>query len=215
MSELITATPTVEALAAGNDSIEVGGGGLPEITGGPPLDLLTTRALGGRYGLPSLCKPMGDEWLTMNIEAALDVMMHKHRIQGTEYDVEHYYFAPALQARVAHKLRLFRVIPYFSWSRERHDLFCTPIAARGKSRWTDTMMVLLNKSPEWHRGHQVNIAAADGYWDINELDLPGALPAWPEESTGRLLADALGTKRYVLDNQHPIIATITAGRPVR
>ena len=197
------------------ETLKVGAVELPEIVSGAQ-DLLTSKSVGGQYGLSVIRKPDAEEWVTLNMPAVITPLLYKHRVPRTEFDTEFYYFAPGVQEPAAARLRQFVVVPYYSWDRERHDLFVTGLSARGKSRWTDSMRVLLTKPAAWHLEHQVCITAADGFWDIRELDIdPANLPAWPAETTGRLLADALGGKRYVQTPDHPIFAAINRGRPVK
>ena len=177
--------------------------------------LVTTTAVSNQHGIPTFRRPDKEDWVSFNRSAWVRNLFLRRRKPGTEWDVDYFFFAEGVRESVLHKLVPYVVLPFYSWTSQRHDLYIIRIPALGRSKWDDAMFRLLSKDVEWFSRNKVNIAAGAGTWDINAVEInPATVPPWPTEPTSKLIGTALGKNGFVSSPDHPIFSSLFAGMPV-
>lgn len=160
-------------------------------------------------------RPERHDWVTFfrTHEQRSTLLVQKKA--GREFEVEYFSVDPSLRTAVAAELRLFRIVPYYSWFKRRFFLYVTPISEPGRSTWSDSLAVLFDRSPEWHAEQKINLTSdvANGVYRARSIPLTSKPPEL-KRPTPALLGEALGVNRIIKSAEHPVYQSLLEGETV-
>lgn len=155
-------------------------------------------------------KPGRREWIALSIASELPTRLLLHKEQPDAIEVHHYFVDRHLRGPIVDELKEVRVFVYYSFQTNTHGLLLLNVTI--DNPWYESAQALLRQPAEFFAENAIRIIPdkKNSRYRVRRKPMPSSV-AWPEQSTGELLGEALGPDRFITSADHPIYRDLIDG----
>jgi hypothetical protein len=178
------------------------------------LDLGDEEEVGDATSKPIISNPAKRLWFVTNPAIWSTAWLLQHKEREDEVEVKWHFVALHLQKRVKSDLTLVKVIPYIS---VRSRMLRLWVRAITDSTWYDSLLDKLLRQPvEFFEQYELRVKSCkeEGVYLVSKRARTLTDVTWPEKKTNRLLSEALGPDRMIIDETHDLYQDLISGTEV-